>query len=581
MAKQKLTKQTLKKRVLPTILLSVTIPLVLCVFIPLEIYGNNLDEFMFSLGGFLPTCLLFALLFSALIFVGLFFLPQKAYKVSCVLVATFAFLMFVQGTYLNAGMTSLAGDNLGDQTITVFAKILNLVIWLVVIGGAVVFVVLFDKKSISGLITLVVCGVVLVSQIMGPVVVLMSNDQIFVNKEDRLTLQEDEYTHQILTKEGIATISNSNNVFYFVIDRFDQKYVEQALQECPEVFDQLEGFTSYSDNIALYGHTYPGVANLLTSKLYDTNKLRADYLNELYAQNDTLQVLAQNGYDVNLYTQSYYAYTDAYYLPDYINNVADAKTYQVKNKPLLALNMIGIAVYRCLPIIAKPLAGSISSATCNNQVVSEGVDGFEEYSIDMKNVWDTISQTSFSTTNNKTFSFVHLAGCHAVDYDEEWDSVGLFGDKDIMISLKNSFKIINVYLQAMKDAGVYDNATIVITGDHSTPINDFASLSEPSRTALFFKPSNSGNSALKQSNAQVSHDNVWPAIFQSEGIAVPSSLGKSLLDINENEQTTRYHYWHTYGLAFSEYKYEVKGSSKDFANWHLVDSKHFDRFIMD
>ena len=81
MSKQKLTKEMRKKRILPTLLLSLTIPLVLCVFIPLEIYGNNLDEFMFSLSGFLPMCFVFALLFSALIFVGLFFLPQKGYKV--------------------------------------------------------------------------------------------------------------------------------------------------------------------------------------------------------------------------------------------------------------------------------------------------------------------------------------------------------------------------------------------------------------------------------------------------------------------------------------------------------------------
>ena len=41
-------------------------------------------------------------------------------------------------------MTSLAGDNLGDQKITVFAKILNLAIWVVVIAGAVVFTAILN-----------------------------------------------------------------------------------------------------------------------------------------------------------------------------------------------------------------------------------------------------------------------------------------------------------------------------------------------------------------------------------------------------------------------------------------------------
>ena len=232
MSKQKLTKEMRKKRILPTLLLSLTIPLVLCVFIPLEIYGNNLDEFMFSLSGFLPMCFVFALLFSALIFVGLFFLPQKGYKVCCTLVAAFALMMFVQGTYLNAGLTSLAGDNLGDQTISAFAKIFNLVIWIVVIAGAVVFSLCFDKKGLSGVITLVVCAVVLVAQLMGPVVVILSNDQVFVNKEDRFASQDEQYTHRILTKQNLTTISTSDNIYYFCIDRFDQVYAERALQGC-------------------------------------------------------------------------------------------------------------------------------------------------------------------------------------------------------------------------------------------------------------------------------------------------------------------------------------------------------------
>ncbi|MBQ9715881.1 MAG: hypothetical protein IJV77_05690 [Clostridia bacterium] len=580
MSKQKLTKTMLKKRILPTTLVALAIPLILCIFIPLEIYGNNLDEFMFSLFGFLPMCIVFALLLSAIIFCSIFFLPQKGHTVACAVIAAFALMFFLQGTYLNGGMSSLAGDNLGDQTVSVFSKILNLVIWIVVIAGAVVFALLV-KKELSSLVVMIVCAVVLIAQIMGPVVVLLSNDQVFVKKEDRFVAEDAEYVHRILTKENLTTISNTGNIFYFCVDRFDQEYAERALQECPEVFDSLKGFTSFTDNIALYGHTFPGVSNLLTSKKFDTDNRRGEHLDNVYEQNDTLQVLAQNGYKINLYTQPYYAYTDAYYLPDYVANVSDATTYQVKNPTMLSLNMMGISAYRCLPMLAKPLAGSITSATCNNQVVSTGANGHDEFSTDMKNTWQSISSQVFSTTNDKNFTFIHIEGCHGVDYDEEWNSVGLFGDKDIMISLKNSFAIIDVYLQAMKDAGVYDDATIVITGDHGTPVNDFASLSSPTRTALFFKPSGSDNSDVKYSNAQVSHDNVWAAIFQSEGIAVPSGLDRSLFDVDENEQTTRYYYWHTYGLTFSEYVYEIKGSAKDFANWTLIKTTHFDRFIMD
>ncbi|MBQ9715060.1 MAG: hypothetical protein IJV77_01475 [Clostridia bacterium] len=580
MSKQKLTKQILKKRILPTILVSVVLPLVLCVFIPLEIYGNNLDEFAFSLSGFVPMCIVFALLLSAIIFASIFFLPQKGHRVACAVIASIVLLVFLQGNFFNGGLSSLAGDNLGDKAVSGFSKILNLVIWIVVIAGAVVLT-LVDKKNYSNLVAVVACGVLLFAQIMSPVVVALSNDQIFVAKEDRPASTDSNYVDRVLTKQNLTSLASGNNVVYFCIDRFDQKYAERALQECPEIFDELDGFVSYTDNVSLYGHTFPGVSNLLTAKKFDTSKLRGEYLNSVYEQNDTLQVLAQNGYSINLYTQPYYAYTNAYYLPDYVANVSDAKDYKVKNPALLSLNMMGIAAYRVLPMVAKPLANTISSETCNAQVEVGGKNGKQEFSVDMKNAWQSINGQTFDKTGDKNFSFIHVAGCHSVDYDEEWNSVGLFGDKDVMISLKNSFAIINQYLLAMKDAGVYKNATIVITGDHGTPVNDFAALGEPTRTALFFKKAGVDSGEVQYSKAQVSHDNVWPAIFQSEGIQVPVSLGKSLLDINENAQTKRYYYWHTYGLTFSEYVYEIKGDSTDFDNWELVETKHFDRFIMD
>ena len=43
-SKFKIDKQTLKKRILPTILVSVLIPLIICLSIPFEVYANNLDE---------------------------------------------------------------------------------------------------------------------------------------------------------------------------------------------------------------------------------------------------------------------------------------------------------------------------------------------------------------------------------------------------------------------------------------------------------------------------------------------------------------------------------------------------------
>ena len=365
----------------------------------------------------------------------------------------------------------------------------------------------------------------------------------------------------------------------FCIDRFDQNYALEAYEKRPEVFAELEGFTAFDDNISLYGHTFPGVANLLTEKRFDSKTSRAEFLDNAYEQNGTLNVLNQNGYKINLFTQTYYAFSDATNLPDYVSNVSEAKTFYVEQKGKLALSMMQIALYRCFPLALKSFLSTVNSGTCNNYVVSESVDGYSQYSIDTKDVYQSV-KGNVQTIEQKLFSFIHVSGCHAVDYNEEWGKPSAKERKDIVISLVNSFKIINVYLDAMKTAGVYEDATIIITGDHSAPIDDTTALKQTSLTALFFKPSGVGSGELKRSKAQVSHDNVWSTIFESENIA-SVGLKKSLFEVSETENTEREHVWHTYRAPMDEFVYQINGVGNDFSNWKLTNTNTYEKFLMD
>ena len=570
-------KTTITNRIFPTLFIAFVIPFIVCICIPLEIFGNNLDEFLFSTAGFLPTSLLFCLLFTLVFFLILLFLPQKAYRIACAVLIALGFMCFLQGTYLNMGLTSLSGDNLGDKVITIGQKILNLIVWIVVVALAVFLALQKDKNGLIGTISLLLCGIVILTQAMGPVMLCLTEDKLFKSKEDRIQASQTAKASQILTFDGLTNISSVNNVFYFCVDRFDQSYVLKAQADCPEIFDSLKGFTAFYDNVSLYGHTFPAVTNMLTEKRFDETTSREEYLNTAYQNNNTLDVLNQNGYSVNLYTQPYYAYTDASYLPTYISNVSNAISYEVTNKPILALSMMQIALYRCFPLFLKQYVGNINSDTCNSYVESEGANGFSQYSIDMKEVYKHVTTTQFNTINQKLFSFIHLAGCHAVDYNLNWNKPNARESKDILISLKNSFKIINVYINALKNAGVYDNSTIIITGDHSAPINDRLQLNESRLTALFFKPSNSFNNDLNISLSQVSHDDVWNTIFYSENLPCDNV---NLFNIG-NENRTREYVWHTYKMPMEKYVYQINGNANYFDNWTLTNKSIFNKFIMD
>ena len=578
-AKIQKVKPNIKKRILPTILIAFVIPFLLCFSVPFEIYGNNVDELLFTASSFIWVLILFVLLLTLVFFFAILFLPKRAYRITSAVVVSLGFMLFLQGTYLNGAMSSLAGDNLGVAKISVGKQIFNLSIWILVIALAVVLAILKDKKGIISMSAVVVSIIVVATQIMTPVSIALTNKKIFLNLEERLKLKYENSEHSIATNKNLTNISKSNNIFYFCIDRFDEDYAEDALEKYPEIYNELTGFTWFQDNISIYGHTYPATTQMLTGKDLSAQTLREDYLKEAYSENKTLSVLAEKGYQINLHTQNYYSYVDASHLPEYVSNSAKAETYRVKNKFSLAVKMVEMSLFRCVPLVLKKVFGDVNSSACNELVEEKDADGNEKYSLDMKKVYDFVSNEGFKSVDDKVFNFLHLEGCHQVVYNENWKkTIG----GDITVTVKSSFDIIDKYLKAMKDAGVYDDATIVITGDHGSPDDDFEELSKPTLTALFVKPAGSTNDKLKISKAQTSHDNIWATILQSESIISDDSYGKAVFEISETEDQTRRYVWHTYANPLDEYVYEIKGDGRVFENWVVKKHNHFDdRFIMD
>ena len=581
----KINKQLIIKRIFPTLVVAFLMPFIICLSIPFEVYAGNLSEFLFTASNMLPMLLLFTFGFTAIIFLFLLFMPPKAYRVLCAIIIAFGFLFFLQGTYLNGSYSSLAGDNLANSTPSTFMFIFNLLIWVVVVAGAVVLALfkdkIKDKFGIIPIVAYVITAVIFATQTISPLTSIITNDQVFMTINERLEASGLEQEHEILTKEYLKGISTSNNIYYFCIDRFDETYAEDALEKYPNIFDNLTGFTWFQDHTSLYGHTYPAVATMLTNKEYDSSVLRNDHLNSIYNEENTLSLLANNGYQINLHTQNHYAFTDAAYFPEYVQNAKIAENFDLKSPFLLAWNMIKLACYRVSPLLGKLLYLDVNSNSCNAYVEEFDADNNAKYSVDMKEVYNFVNTSEVNQTNNKLFNFIHLEGCHGVSYNENWKRATL-ASEDITVSVKCSFMIIDKYIEAMKATGVYDNATIIITGDHGAAPPTVGEIKKPTRTALFVKLSNSTNDKLKTSQAQTSHDNIWATILKSENIINDDSYGKSVFEIEEGVDQTRRYILHTYYKDLDEYFYEIKGTARDLKNWKVVRTNHYEnRFIMD
>ena len=558
-------------------------PLIVCLAIPFETFANNLDEFVFSIYDFLPLTLTFGLLF-ALIFFNIFlFLPERAYKICTRIYLTLAIMFYLQGTFFTKGMNSLAGDSLGSSAPSNAYVIFNGILWLAVIALFIGISFFKDKKGIVSTITLVASLMILFTQVITPVSISISNSRVYTPSIERVASEDSMYDHKIATFENLTTISKNRNVFYFCIDRFDEYYAEEAYRNDPTLFDMLEGFTSYNDHVSLYGHTYPSIAYMLTNKRLDINSSRAEHLNNVYKDDNTMSHLANNGYMVNLYTERYYAFNDANDLPDYVSNIAVGDSYKVTNPAMLSLNMIRMSMYRCLPNFMKNITGNLATNSFNCWVNFVADNGYAEYTVEPDEVYKHVSNNEFKETDKNVFSFIHLQGIHGtnVEYNDGKIEQSRSTVKSIVKQVRENFKVVKEFISALKKAGVYKDATIIITGDHSAPVDDAVAPAASRLTALFVKPSGVGEGKLEFSSKQVAHENIWPTIFKSEGIAMPEDYGKSVSDIEEGVNQTREYIWHTYvPFSLDEYVYQINGSARKFENWELTKHTHLDKNIM-
>ena len=105
----------------------------------------------------------------------------------------------------------------------------------------------------------------------------------------------------MLSNENITTFSSSDNVFVFLLDRLDYDYIEEVLNDDPTYFDELDGFTSYTNAIAEHARTLPGANYILNSSDEEIYNIPSnEYLDKAWTSNskNMLSDLNDAGYDL-------------------------------------------------------------------------------------------------------------------------------------------------------------------------------------------------------------------------------------------------------------------------------------------
>ena len=198
------------------------------------------------------------------------------------------------------------------------------------------------------------------------------------------------------------------------------------------------------------------------------------------------------------------------------------------------------------------------------------------YHDDDAEVYKNLTASGLDTyDSDKNFTFIYLHGSHSPFTLNS--NVERVDESTSIEQTVGSFKIIDEYIKELKRLGVYDNTTIVITGDHGYPYTDteppLKYMDEGTRTCVFIKPKNS-KGELKTRHTQASLNDIIPTIVKDTNLKTSHNYGDSLFDIDENQTRTRIYYHSRLSgdskLIFDKYK--ITGDAADKNNWKFEKS---------
>ena len=536
-------------------------------FLPLEVVMGNVKEFYVPFANLWWFQLLLSL-GAALVLTGIMtILPGRAGVTAAGLSLALGVAAYAQAMFLNGGMVALTGD---EMTVTEGEITRNLVIWGVIIAAVLLAVILFSGRHRRGteIAMRAVAAALAAVQAVG-----------FITSAFTLDLSPKKQ-ELALTTESQFELGNEENVIVFVLDTADGSYAAEMLERYPELNESLAGWTWYPDATSHYSRTYPGLPYMLTGAENHMDRPVAEFLDEAYGNSAFLPGLSGAGVDCRVLTWDAFMVSEK--AEDAIANMINYRyeSFSSLNLPGLEKSVMKIALYKCLPYRFKEVF-SYEMADINTESYYEQDDTYLFYSyMDDEFFCELEYGVTVPGTFGKTFRLFHLFGTHAgVRWDENLEEIPPEEKtgEDYPAALRGCFRNVECMIEQMKELGIYDRATIIVTADHgipgSIPEGEEPVLKSPSTILMMVKlPGSDLSQPLRTDLAPVSQDEIFATVENALGVPVSGTgSGKTFADFREGDARERY-YNHTYlhshksgEIALVEYL--ITGDARDIANW--------------
>ena len=260
------------------------------------------------------------------------------------------------------------------------------------------------------------------------------------------------------------TFGQNENVFVIVFDAMGERMFKEMLKKYPELRETFRDFVCFDRMYSPIPITDYAVPSMLTGIQYtdvphgENSEDHALYLNRACRSRNSLFVnFKQNGYRCEGYP---FILQTISFSPDLLDN-STTRIDHSQSMNVLVDNYIA----KIIPFFAKYYFNDFYLAMTNKFIIPRDENfapSDEAHDITFFNRLHREAQTGNFA---KSFKYYHLQGAHLPIVANEKLEQTL--NTDVLHQLRGSMRCLELLIQKLKQFNLYDNALIVVTGDHT------------------------------------------------------------------------------------------------------------------
>ena len=478
-------------RLLLALLVSLALVITYFLVAPFELLAGNSADLTYGLDVAWPVLVRAALIVAVVVTLVVSVLRGRAFDIVLALVVAVALGGYLQAMFLNGSLPSTNGS-LVDWGLYKAPMLVSALVWAALVAVAVVLAV--RKPHVSRLANTAVAAVLIIVQ-------AAAITSIWAGPAMNPVSEQEDCSY---TEQGLFDVSDKHNVVVLVLDMTDTQYLEEVYADNPSMFDSFEGFTWYQNSVGSLAPTRYGCSYLLTGQLPQAGEDFQDYVASSVGRSTYLSDLKSLGYDIGIYSDSgSVSHADPNAFAGIAKNVHPlGNGAGGLNEQGTVRVMYKAALYRDLPWLFKPFLWYYTDELNQSMALPKEEAGDlsdDPYNFDDPSFYAQLKERGLSVDDDGeagSFRFIHLQGAH-FPYTMNAEGEHVDGETTYDQQALGSFKIVSTYLDDLKELGVYDNTTVIVTADHGRI--DFMSdtpIERPTSPILFVKPVGAARTAL-------------------------------------------------------------------------------------